>query len=1663
MSTQENSELRVVVTPGPRPGLVNVEAMRGDRIVHAATFPHNDAGKRHTFAQRAGVDETQVAAEIRRFRDALQAATNPPQLMATPALQPVFFFVSLRGMNEPVAAARTLSGTEPIVAIANAIAIEDYPAPEPVIEWEGKDQLAVVDVDFHHAPLDGRPSPQRLESLALRIRPRAALHWCSHGRGLHLVYQAQGGLTAAELAACAAVSILAAEPLASVEILSRTRHPLYPRPDHPAAGAVHRNDQTEEIGELGRWLGREVNEAAIEQWLAERGLERNRRYDHSRCPINPAAASHGEPVLVGETGITCFKCEADGVAHGRNAPGRFPWTALVSGGVPTRVFDAAWHFTHWEHAKHIFAEELALTGELAKACYTAMMKVLNGPHDPRVGEAMRRGRGLVRMDGFWATPDMSRSHTRDGLSDRLAVLPAVLYVVTDDKGNQKLVVNRERLGIFRGVDDLSMYGYPPIQPIRGMRIASHFGTLQDREAVRAVVLPHRLKGPGKKQFRPTYRPPLERMPQCEAEQIIAESFPGINFNYIRLLIAGRGCAEAGVGQEPKVAVSGPSGSGKNMTISVAAAFIGDGCCEAVWNPSVEEFHRSLFTAMLQAGLVSSSEIVKLARKRGVDARSALNGLLNFGPGTMVRLLYTGPVRMGYPSLVVVTDTAFPPEVVQDEQIGRRFTHVQLHRKVDWQRSVRSGIANWRTFSRDHAEAANSIVSDVIDRFFAGPTPLCFEDIGRQLGFPLLLENDVGLDRFAELRALFAACCDPRAVQAPTSSWSGRGWKHIRREANDALSAAWRAVCDEFVENFTTSRRVEGADWGLVLGVSATVEVDVSPRGKSSLAIRFRVGDARSQEMRVNEEICPLPGPPPAGVPSSTGTPSPSFTPVPTTGTPSSTITSPAITPPSIIPSPAITPSTITSSVGNNMPPQTSQAASEPSVCTPITMPNSVYTAAVNGAGSTFSPVFFDLETRSACNISEGGRRYAQHPTTEILSAVFLIDGRVVVWLPLMETPISPEGLWPEGYECRRSPLEVAVGRSLPAIIDEAVAAGRPLCAHNAFDFDRHVWRAKHLPEPSAWLDTLPAARAAGLPGKLDKLGELLTGRGKDEGAALLNHFCKPNRQGQFPPFTGLDVTRFARYNVADVLLLQDVYQVVGNGCEPDVVAAHVAVNDRGVFFDARLAQALISLDGRLAAEAVARMEQMTGGAVTGGDLRRDGFLRGWLRSQGVELEDLRRETVEATLESMRQADLSCAGNGASAVVSVLEARRVVSRITTSKLENGLAAADSDGRIKDLFSFHQAHTGRWAGRDLQPHNLPRPHHRLRDLAALINAADDPERFAALLPSGVNMEEAISSLIRPCIRASEDKLLAICDFASIEARGLAWCAGQLDLLEQFAQGVDVYSGLASQLYGFPVSKANAVERQVGKTAVLGCGYGLSARGFAVQAAKNHLDLVAAHITVEQVVEGYRDAYPAIAGTRTPSINGRVQRTGGLWRDVETAAFQAIRFGEPGRVGRCDLDYDGSSLIVRLPSCRSIYYRNARIEQRVPAYCHSQGLEERARPTIVFDGPDRPGTTTYGSKLVENVVQAICRDLLAGALVQCERRGLPVVLHVHDEIVVETESQRAGEALRELAVVMSTPPCWAEGFPIEVEGFVAERYFKSPPPGALAVKTRNGGIIE
>jgi DNA polymerase len=254
------------------------------------------------------------------------------------------------------------------------------------------------------------------------------------------------------------------------------------------------------------------------------------------------------------------------------------------------------------------------------------------------------------------------------------------------------------------------------------------------------------------------------------------------------------------------------------------------------------------------------------------------------------------------------------------------------------------------------------------------------------------------------------------------------------------------------------------------------------------------------------------------------------------------------------------------------------------------------------------------------------------------------------------------------------------------------------------------------------------------------------------------------------------------------------------------------------------------------------------------------------------------------------------------------------------------------------------------------------------------------------------------------------------------------------------------MATKILGRLISKADKRERGIGKVTCLGCGYQMGVDRFASYCVGQRIDLAAARTSAEACVEAFRDAYPAIAGHRIGTQNGRVVRAGGIWRAYSDAATQAVTDHTSVSAGRCTFTSVGEDLVVTLPSGRDLHYRRCRIESRVSRYAARHASKSRPRPTLVYDSP-RGESDLFGGKLTENIVQAICRDLLCCTLLRCEQEELPVVLHVHDEVVLEVPAARAEEALQRLVEIMVRPPRWAVDFPILVEAFDSPRYTKSP----------------
>jgi len=649
------------------------------------------------------------------------------------------------------------------------------------------------------------------------------------------------------------------------------------------------------------------------------------------------------------------------------------------------------------------------------------------------------------------------------------------------------------------------------------------------------------------------------------------------------------------------------------------------------------------------------------------------------------------------------------------------------------------------------------------------------------------------------------------------------------------------------------------------------------------------------------------------------------------------------------------------------------------------------------------PAIVDFETLSAGKLNAiGGRRYAQHPTTEVLCAVALLpDGELTSWSP---GDAPPEKLF-------------------------EVARATGIVAHNAQLFDRWIWETTlGWPSDLPWQDSLEIALLAGYPGSLEDLAALVPGGAKDaDGNKLVRTLNKRYaRTGRRPELSAQENARIVAYCTSDVLVLARIVRGLLYGLsaiEPDVRRAHAVIQRRGFAVDRELACAVLEVHGRLAEIR----------AVPGVAIRSNPQLRAWLCDHGVEV-----GSGKGALDAAAIGRLLARAELASDVQRVLESRLFDAAIGAKKIRAAINTADADGRIRESLRYCGAHTGRWTGVGVQPHNLPRGFdadvvQRTQTAVDLALARDVAGIQAFAQNLGMRVEEVLAALVRPCIVAPAGKVLGVVDYAQIEARVLVWLAGDEQAMAAFREGEDVYARMAERLYAVPkgsITKADP-RRKLGKVVVLGLGYGMGAPRFRAHAAAQGVDWSAMSLSPEQVVEAWRDTTPLVAGTRS---EGFEHRCGGLWQKVNGAARRVVRQKVVQQVGALTFRMQGGDLLCLLPSGRFLRYREARLERPKERPYEVVTFRERTRR--------RPG---YGGLWAENAVQAIARDLIAVALVRLEGAGFAVVLHVHDEVVCELDAAHADTDLHRMVELCEELPLWAQGLPLKAEGFAAPRYRK------------------
>jgi DNA polymerase bacteriophage-type len=462
------------------------------------------------------------------------------------------------------------------------------------------------------------------------------------------------------------------------------------------------------------------------------------------------------------------------------------------------------------------------------------------------------------------------------------------------------------------------------------------------------------------------------------------------------------------------------------------------------------------------------------------------------------------------------------------------------------------------------------------------------------------------------------------------------------------------------------------------------------------------------------------------------------------------------------------------------------------------------------------------------------------------------------------------------------------------------------------------------------------------------------------------------------------------------------------------------INERGVSVDLPAARNSQLMVDELLVKLNTELSRLTDGAVTA--VTQVAKLLTWLRSRGVAISEadegnnLGKEDVEALLKT----DLSTVCRRA------LQIRLEAAKTSTSKLTAYIARTSADERMRENFLYQGAgRTGRWAGKGAQLQNLPRGGvEQVEDLLAIIRNEVSLDFIGLFGPP----LEVVSACLRPMLMAAPGHELIGADYNAIEARGTAWLAGAERMLGIFVRGDDPYRDMASQIYRRPADSfsKSSRERQLGKIAVLGLGYQMGSDRFKQTCAKE--GVVITQDEAEKVKRIYRETNSEI-----------VQ----LWDKLEAAAIRALR--DPGtwfyvaneRIGFVKED---ARLYLRLPSGRCLTYANPKYERVDTPFGLRWGLTFEGVNSVTHRWERQQ---LYGGKLTENAVQAICRDLLATAMLRLDEAGYPIVLHIHDEVVAEVP-EGAGD-VREFERLMCEVPDWAQGFPMKTEGWRATRYRK------------------
>ena len=648
----------------------------------------------------------------------------------------------------------------------------------------------------------------------------------------------------------------------------------------------------------------------------------------------------------------------------------------------------------------------------------------------------------------------------------------------------------------------------------------------------------------------------------------------------------------------------------------------------------------------------------------------------------------------------------------------------------------------------------------------------------------------------------------------------------------------------------------------------------------------------------------------------------------------------------------------------------------------------------------------DIETYSGTDLTDCGLfKYVEDPAFEVMLIAYSVDGG----------PVNV-------IDCVAGDLDAEAD-----LYDMLVSSDFIKYAHNA-QFERTClakWADEPMP-PEQWRCTMVHALMCGLPASLAAVGAALglpEDKQKDkQGKALIDYFCKPckptktngGRVRNLPAHDPDKWQLFIEYNRQDVVTEMEIEKRLEQMGKVPEREQHLweldqRINDCGIRVDVPMVEKIVDYDDHRSDELMVEAKHITG-LDNPNSLQQ---LKGWLAKQGVDVSTLRKDDLDELL----QRDLP------DNVRRVLEIRKAIGKTSTAKYAKMLDAVNGDGRLRGILQFYGANrAGRWTGKLVQVHNLARNSLVDLDLAREITAAGDFDELQTLYGE---TSFVFSELVRTAFIPSEGHRFVVSDFSAIEARVVAWVAGEQWVLDAFKAGKDIYCETASMMYHVPVEKhgQNADLRQRGKVAVLACGY----QGGVGAMRQMDKGGTIPEEELQSVVDQWRTANPHIVK---------------LWRSCELAAKSAIEDHKCHVIQRnISFAYRGGNLYITLPSGRSLCYFGARLK------------EGKYGDQIIYKGVNQTtkkweDTETYGGKLVENIVQGIARDCLAEAMMLVdgyEMHPLQIVMHVHDEMIIDTPADCAEKVLEQVNVRMSAPIAWAPGLPLKGDGYICDFYKK------------------